>query len=163
MESGGSLVLFASRQQLERVREALPATLVECLLVQGELPVAGDDLRHRTRVDDSERSVIFGLASFAEGIDLPGDYCRHVIIAKLPFAVPDDPVQEARAEWIQAGGGNAFRTLSLADACLRLVQACGRLLRTEADSGRVTILDRRLISKSYGRELLAALPPFGRD
>jgi len=86
-----------------------------------------------------------------------------VIIAKLPFAVPDDPVQEARAEWIQAGGGNAFRTLSLADACLRLVQACGRLLRTDEDSGRITILDRRLISKSYGRELLAALPPFGRE
>lgn len=162
-ESGGSLVLFASRQQLERVREALPATLVECLLVQGELPVAEIIARHRERVDRREHSVIFGLASFAEGIDLPGDYCRHVIIAKLPFAVPDDPVQEARSEWIQAGGGNAFRTLSLADACLRLVQACGRLLRTEEDSGRVTILDRRLISKSYGRELLAALPPFGRE
>jgi ATP-dependent DNA helicase DinG len=162
-ESGGSLVLFASRQQLERVREALPATLAECLLVQGELPVAEIIARHRERIDRSESSVIFGLASFAEGIDLPGDYCRHVIIAKLPFAVPDDPVQEARSEWIQAGGGNAFRTLSLADACLRLVQACGRLLRTEEDSGRITILDRRLISKSYGRELLAALPPFGRE
>lgn len=163
MESGGSLVLFASRQQLERVRAALPAALSETVLVQGELSVDEIVARHRERVDRGERSTIFGLASFAEGIDLPGDYCRHVIIAKLPFAVPDDPMQEARAEWIQAGGGNAFRTLSLADACLRLVQACGRLLRTETDSGRVTILDRRLVSKGYGRELLAALPPFGRD
>jgi ATP-dependent DNA helicase DinG len=80
----------------------------------------------------------FGLASFAEGVDLPGDYCRHVVIAKLPFAVPDDPVDAALAEWLEAQGRNAFMEISVPDAALRLVQASGRLLRTESDHGRVT-------------------------
>jgi ATP-dependent DNA helicase DinG len=83
-----------------------------------------------------------------------------VIIAKLPFAVPDDPLQAALAEWVESKGGNAFREITLPDAALRLIQACGRLLRHENDRGRVTILDRRLVSKSYGRQLLASLPPF---
>lgn len=161
-ENGGSLVLFASRRQLEAVVEGLDEALVERLLIQGETPVAEIIRRHGERIDRGEESIIFGLASFAEGMDLPGDYCRHVVIAKLAFPVPDDPVQAARAEWIEAQGGNAFRTLSLADTCLRLIQSCGRLLRTETDSGRVTILDNRLLTKGYGRELLNALPPFRR-
>ena len=160
VENGGSLVLFSSRRQLEAVVEGVDEVLAERLLVQGAVPVAEIIRRHRERIDRGETSVIFGLASFAEGMDLPGDYCRHVVIVKLPFPVPDDPIQAARAEWIEVQGGNSFRTLSLADTCLRLIQACGRLLRSEEDSGRVTILDSRLLSKSYGRELLAALPPF---
>lgn len=161
-ETGGSLVLFASRRQLEAVVEGLDPALVERLLIQGEVPVAEIIRRHCERIDRGEKSIIFGLASFAEGMDLPGDYCRHVVIAKLAFPVPDDPIQATRSEWVAAQGGNAFRTLALADTCLRLVQSCGRLLRTETDSGRVTILDNRLLSKSYGRELLNALPPFRR-
>ena len=161
-ESGGSLVLFASRRQLEAVAEGVDRDLAERLLIQGEVPVPEIIRRHRERIDRGETSTIFGLASFAEGMDLPGDYCRHVVIAKLAFPVPDDPIQAARAEWLESQGGNAFRTLSLADTCLRLIQSCGRLLRTEADSGRVTILDNRLLTKGYGRELLGALPPFRR-
>ncbi|MGK2913079.1 MAG: ATP-dependent DNA helicase DinG [Porticoccaceae bacterium] len=159
----GALVLFASRYQLEEVAAKLADTLGERLLVQGRLTINEIVRRHRARIDSGLGSVIFGLASFAEGMDLPGDYCRHVIIAKLPFAVPDDPVHAALAEWIEAGGGNAFRELSLPDASLRLTQACGRLIRTETDTGRVTILDKRLLTKAYGRQLIAALPPFRRE
>ena len=107
--------------------------------------------------------MIFGLASFAEGVDLPGDYCRHVVIAKIPFAVPDSPLQAALAEWVEAQGRNAFMEISVPDAALRLVQASGRLLRTESDTGRVTLLDRRIISKRYGRAILDSLPPFRRE
>ncbi|MBQ0719405.1 MAG: ATP-dependent DNA helicase DinG [Gammaproteobacteria bacterium] len=157
---GGVLVLFASRRQMEELVDALADDLPWQLLVQGELSTAEIVSRHRARIDQGERSVIFGLASFAEGMDLPGAYCQHVIIAKLPFAVPDDPLQAALAEWVESKGGNAFREITLPDAALRLIQACGRLLRHEDDRGRVTILDRRLVSKSYGRQLLASLPPF---
>jgi len=157
---GGVLVLFSSRRQMEELADAVADDLPWQLLVQGELSTAEIVSRHRATIDQGERSVIFGLASFAEGMDLPGAYCEHVIIAKLPFAVPDDPIQAALAEWVESKGANAFREITLPDAALRLIQACGRLLRHENDRGRVTILDRRLVSKSYGRQLLASLPPF---
>ncbi len=159
----GSLVLFASRRQMGEVAGAIAQSLPGQLLIQGELSVAEMVKRHQFAVDEGRNSVIFGLASFAEGMDLPGRYCTHVVIAKLPFAVPDDPLQEALTEWIEATGGNAFRELTLPDASLRLIQACGRLLRNESDTGRVTILDSRLLHKSYGRQLLDALPPFRRQ
>lgn len=159
----GSLVLFASRYQMEEVAAQVGRRLGEQVLVQGALTTGEILRRHRARIDGGAGSVIFGLASFAEGMDLPGDYCRHVVIAKLPFAVPDDPIHAALAEWIEAGGGNAFRELSLPAASLRLTQACGRLIRTETDTGRITILDRRLLTRAYGRDLLAALPPFRRE
>jgi ATP-dependent DNA helicase DinG len=104
-----------------------------------------------------------GLASFAEGVDLPDDYCRHVVIAKLPFAVPDDPVDQAMAEWAEAQGRNAFFDIAVPDAALRLVQACGRLIRHERDYGRITLLDRRVITRRYGQRLLDSLPPFRRE
>ena len=133
------------------------------VLMQGKYS-NGEILRlHRKRIDRGDGSVIFGLSSFAEGIDLPGDYCRHVVVVKLPFSVPKDPLMEARSEWIEAMGGNAFFDIALPSASLRLNQACGRLLRKETDSGLVTILDRRIISKSYGSKLLDALPPFSVD
>ena len=155
-------MLFSSRRQMDEVAETIREDLPGQLLVQGELSISEMVNRHRQAVDDGQGSVIFGLASFAEGMDLPGNYCKHVVIAKLPFAVPDDPLQAAMAEWIESQGGNAFRELTLPGASLRLIQACGRLLRNESDTGRVTILDRRLLSKSYGRQLLDSLPPFRR-
>ena len=94
---------------------------------------------------------------------MPGDYCQHVVIAKIPFAVPDDPVEAALAEWIEARGGNPFMEIAVPDASLRLIQACGRLLRNEQDRGQVTILDRRLVTQRYGKALLNSLPPFRRQ
>ena len=160
---GGALVLFSSRRQMETVYEALPGTWRNRILMQGQKSRQQLLEIHRETIDGGGRSVLFGLASFAEGLDLPGDYCRHVVIAKLPFAVPDDPIEAALAEWIEAKGGNAFMQITVPDAALKLVQACGRLLRAESDSGTVTLLDRRVVTRRYGRAILDSLPPFTRQ
>jgi ATP-dependent DNA helicase DinG len=156
----GSLVLFASRRQMSDVHAGLPAEWRDRILMQGDHSKHELLRRHRDALDAGEGSVIFGLASFSEGVDLPGHYCRHVLIAKIPFAVPDSPLEAALSEWVESRGGNAFMEIAVPDAALRLVQACGRLLRTETDTGRVTICDRRLVTRRYGQALLAALPPF---
>ena len=155
----GALVLFTSWRQLERVHDGLPADFRERVLCQGQLPKQEIVRRHKAAVDQGQPSCIFGLASFAEGMDFPGAYCTHVVIAKLPFAVPDEPVAATLAEWVERQGGNAFQQISLPEAALRMAQMAGRLLRTEADTGQVTVLDRRLLTKGYGKRLLKALPP----
>lgn len=159
----GTLVLFSSRRQMEQVYEALSGDLQKQIIMQGQFSNREMVRLHKERVDQGRTSVLMGLASFAEGVDLPGDYCRHVVIAKLPFAVPDDPLHEALSEWVEEQGGNSFFDISLPIASLRLIQSCGRLLRTESDSGAVTILDKRLVTKRYGGQLLNALPPFRRE
>lgn len=163
METFGVLVLFSSRRQMEQVFERLDSSLRCRILLQGELSRQEIVQTHKRRIDAGEGSVIFGLASFAEGVDLPGDYCRHVIIAKIPFAVPDDPVEESLAEWISNAGGNPFMELAVPDAAQKLVQACGRLLRHEEDSGDISLLDRRIVTKRYGKAILDSLPPFRRE
>jgi ATP-dependent DNA helicase DinG len=159
----GSLVLFSSRRQMLEVYQGLSGELGESILMQGDYSKQEILRRHREMIDSGEGSVIFGLASFAEGVDLPGDYCRHVVIAKIPFAVPDSPLEAALAEWVEAQGRNAFMEISVPDAALRLVQASGRLLRTETDTGRVTLLDRRILTRRYGSAILDSLPPFQRQ
>ncbi|RFA28513.1 hypothetical protein CAI21_11600 [Alkalilimnicola ehrlichii] len=158
----GTLVLFASGWQLDAVYQQLPTSLQAHILRQGELPKAAILQRHRELIEGGAGSAIFGLASFTEGVDLPGDLCRHVIVAKIPFAVPDSPVEATLSDWLESRGRNPFLEITVPDASLKLIQACGRLIRSEADSGRVTLLDRRLLTKPYGRQLLDALPPFRR-
>ncbi|WP_144982488.1 ATP-dependent DNA helicase DinG [Halomonas sp. C22] len=162
-EDEAVLVLFSSRAQLRAVEKVLPEALKERLLAQDALPKRELIERHRAAVDSGKGSIIFGLASFAEGIDLPGDYLTHVVITRLPFAVPDDPVGATLAEWIESQGGNSFMRISVPDASIKLVQACGRLIRKENDRGVITLLDRRVITRRYGQALLDALPPFRRD
>lgn len=159
-EQKGSLVLFSSRKQMEEVFYQLPKNFREKILMQGELSKQAMLVEHKKCIDNDHHSILFGLASFAEGVDLPGDYCSHVIIAKLPFAVPDDPIEASLSEWIEEKGGNAFMDITVPDAAMKLVQACGRLLRKESDSGKITILDRRLITKRYGKLLLNCLPGY---
>ena len=159
----GSLVLFSSRRQMQDVYQGVSANFGERLLMQGDYSKQEILRRHREAIDEGRGSVIFGLASFAEGVDLPGDYCRHVVIAKIPFAVPDSPLEAALAEWVEAQGRNAFMEISVPDAALRLVQASGRLLRTEQDTGRVTLMDRRILTRRYGSAILDSLPPFRRE
>ena len=155
-----ALVLFNSWWQFNAVVASLPDDLRDKCRLQGEVSKQRLLQDHTGAIDEGEASYLFGLASFAEGVDLPGDYCRHVIMARIPFAVPDDPVDQAVAEWLENQGRNPFMEMSLPDASLRLVQACGRLIRNESDHGRITLLDRRILTRRYGESLLAALPPY---
>ncbi|CAA0114167.1 putative ATP-dependent helicase DinG [BD1-7 clade bacterium] len=158
----GVLVLFSSRRQLQDVYDLLDATWQSKTLCQSHMSKQKLLEEHRTAIDNGHQSILFGLASLAEGVDLPGEYCSHVIIAKIPFSVPSDPVDAALAEWLEGQGRNAFMEISLPEASQRLVQACGRLIRTEKDGGQVTLLDKRIVTKRYGRQILNALPPFHR-
>jgi ATP-dependent DNA helicase DinG len=108
------------------------------------------------RVGDA---VLFGTSSFWEGVDVPGDALKHVIITKLPFEVPNHPVVEARHHEIQRRGGNPFMERTVPEAIIKLKQGFGRLIRTKADNGTVAILDHRVLTKAYGRYFLRALPP----
>ena len=164
LDSGeGSLVLFSSRRQMLEVYQGLSGELGERILMQGDYSKQEILRRHREAIDEGRAVLSLDWQAFAEGVDLPGDYCRHVVIAKIPFAVPDSPLEAALAEWVEAQGRNAFMEISVPDAALRLVQASGRLLRTEQDTGRVTLMDRRLLTRRYGRAILDSLPPFRRQ
>lgn len=158
----GCLVLFSSRKQMLDVFNGLSSSYQNSILLQNYLSKQELIKQHKIKIDQGKTSILFGLASLAEGLDLPGQYCEHVIIAKIPFAVPNDPIEASLAEWIEQRGGNAFMEITVPDASLRLIQACGRLIRTEQDKGIITLLDRRIINKSYGKALLNALPPFKR-
>ncbi|MGS0679765.1 ATP-dependent DNA helicase DinG [Shewanella sp. 125m-7] len=157
-----SLVLFASYWQMEKVADLVEGKIKTGLLIQGTLPRQEILKQHKARCDEGKPSIIFGTGSFSEGLDLPGDYLTNLIITKLPFAVPTSPVEQAHSEYIKIKGGNPFMQLTIPDASRKLVQSCGRLLRKELDYGRISILDRRLVTKRYGKSLLDALPPFRR-
>ena len=160
---GAVLVLFTSWRQMRRVEELLDTALLPSVIIQGEKSKQAMLSAHKARIDQGQSSVLFGLASFAEGVDLPGNYLKDVIITKLPFSVPDDPVDATLAEWVESRGGNAFQEISVPAASIKLTQAAGRLLRTEEDSGRVVLLDRRVVTRRYGQALIDALPPFARN
>ncbi|MBH5954039.1 ATP-dependent DNA helicase DinG, partial [Neisseria meningitidis] len=161
-EAIGTLVLFSSRKQMQDVALRLPEEYLPLLLVQGELPKAVLLQRHHQAIAEGKASIIFGLDSFAEGLDLPGTACVQVIIAKLPFAMPDNPIEKTQNRWIEQRGGNPFIEITVPEAGIKLIQAVGRLIRTEQDYGRVTILDNRIKTQRYGQQLLAGLPPFKR-
>ena len=161
-QQSASLVLFSSYKQMNLVAEQLRAK-GQSLLVQGEASRQALLQLHKQKCDGQQASVLFGTGSFAEGLDLPGAYLTNLIITKLPFAVPTSPVEAAMAEWITLRGGNPFMQLTLPEASRKLIQACGRLLRSETDHGRIVLLDNRLLSRRYGSALLNALPPFRRE
>jgi ATP-dependent DNA helicase DinG len=156
----GTLVLFTSRRQMEDVANRIAAPHSERILMQGQLTKAEIICEHKKRIDRGESSVIFGLASFSEGVDLVDRYCTHVVIAKLAFQVPDDPVLRTLSNWVTRRGGNPFMEISVPDTARKLEQSIGRLIRTEADRGQITIFDPRLWDTRFGKAILRGLPPF---
>ncbi|MCG6201240.1 ATP-dependent DNA helicase DinG [Psychromonas antarctica] len=155
-----NLVLFASYWQMNLVADQLSKKYADALLIQGNLSRTKMIEAHKLRCDQGLTSILFGTGSLSEGLDLPGPYLTNLIITKLPFAVPNSPVEEAHSEWIKAQGGNPFMQLSVPETSKKLIQACGRLIRQENDTGQIIILDKRVKTKRYGKGLLDALPPF---
>jgi ATP-dependent DNA helicase DinG len=160
--NAGNLVLFTSRAKLERVLQKLPIDKVRKVRAQGSLGKTQLIAEHVADVESGKGSTLFGLASFGEGLDLPGKLCETVVITQLPFAVPTDPVGATYAEWLESRGRNPFIEVSIPEATRLLTQYCGRLIRNESDTGRIVLLDRRVVTKRYGAGMLRALPPFRR-
>jgi ATP-dependent DNA helicase DinG len=158
---GGMFVLFTSHREVRQLAAELRARGVER---RWPLLVHGDENRDAllARFRDAGRAILLGTASFWEGVDVPGDALRGLVIAKLPFRVPTEPVTAAQCEAIQARGGDPFAEYMLPHASLRLKQGFGRLIRTGTDRGVVVIADPRIVTKRYGRGLLEALPPATR-
>jgi ATP-dependent DNA helicase DinG len=154
---GGAFLLFTSHRALGQAAVRLRGVLPEAwpLLIQGEAP--REQLLGRFR--KSGHAVLLGTASFWEGVDVQGSALRLVVIDKLPFASPDDPIVRARVQHLRTTGGQPFRDYQLPEAALALKQGVGRLIRSEEDEGVVVICDPRLSSRGYGRSMLACLPP----
>jgi ATP-dependent DNA helicase DinG len=156
----GALVLFTSRVQMKVAVDALGADLQPLVLVQGQMSRQRLMASHQARVESGQASIIFGMQSFGEGMDLPGALCETVLITKLPFASPSDPVEEARAEWLKRQGRNPFDELVVPATGIRLLQWTGRAIRTEDDQARVLCYDKRLLGTAYGRRMLQGLPAY---
>lgn len=157
------LMLFVSKRQMDAFLNALPPHLREITLAQGEDTRHSLVNRHKAIVDVGKQSLLVGVSSFSEGLDLQGQYLTFVGIAKVPFANQNDPISEKEAEYIVNNGGNAFANIALPDASKALNQAVGRLIRSVRDTGEVAIFDSRLTNKQYGGQLLDSLPPFHRE
>ncbi len=158
LSRGRAFLLFSSRRMLDRAYELMSPHLPYPLLKQGDMT----RLELTKRFREEEGAVLFGLKSFWEGVDIAGEALSLVVIDKLPFDPPDDPVHEARVAMMKAAGENWFGTYVLPQAVLRLKQGIGRLLRTREDRGVMAILDTRLHTKGYGKVVLDALPPARR-
>ncbi|MCA9737359.1 MAG: helicase [Gemmatimonadetes bacterium] len=158
LSGGGVLALFTSHRSLRKVAELLRAAGIESrwpLFVQGD----GDRSRLLDAFRDARNGVLLGTASFWEGVDVPGDPLRALLLEKLPFRVPSEPITAARLEALEAAGRNSFQEFMLPHAALRLKQGFGRLIRSRSDRGAVVLLDSRVLTRRYGRALRAALPP----
>ena len=152
---GGAFVLCTSTRAMKGIHRALMSRVKQPLLVQGEMP------KHLllSKFRAAEHAILVATMSFWEGVDVPGHALRLVILDKIPFAVPSEPVVAARCAQIEREGGNPFAQYSVPIAAITLKQGFGRLLRTQKDAGIVAILDKRMITKGYGKSLMSSLPP----
>ena len=156
--AGRAFVLFTSYRTLKNCSARLSSWFSEQNIA---LYCQGDGLPRSQMLDKFRKepaAVLFGADSFWQGVDVPGDALQNVIITKLPFSVPDQPLLEARVESIRARGGNPFMEYQVPEAIIKLKQGFGRLIRSSQDTGQVVILDPRVRTKPYGRLFLASLP-----
>jgi len=155
ISGGRALVLFTSFKGMDSVAEYLQERLPYPVLVQGTASRTRLLNRFREEID----SVLLAVASFWEGVDIPGESLSSVIIDKLPFEVPSDPIVQARMQAITNDGGNPFFDLQVPRAVLALRQGMGRLMRSSRDCGMIAVMDTRLFSKRYGSVFLKSMPP----
>jgi ATP-dependent DNA helicase DinG len=158
MTGGGAFILCTSTRQMRTLHDLLRPKIKLPLMIQGERP------KHMllSKFRSSGKAVLVATMSFWEGVDVPGWALRLVVLDKIPFAPPDDPVVAARCARMDREGGNGFSQYSIPSAAMTLKQGFGRLIRSQRDAGIVAILDRRIIKKGYGKALLASLPPARR-
>jgi ATP-dependent DNA helicase DinG len=159
---GGTLVLFTSNAMLQSTYARVKDSIADpdyTLMAQG-IDGNRDQLLDRFRTD--QRSILFGTSSFWEGIDVPGPALETLIITRIPFEVPTDPIVQARMEYIEKLTGNGFMNYTLPEAIIRLRQGFGRLIRSSQDRGMMLLMDMRLLKKSYGRRILESLPAQAR-
>lgn len=158
MTKGKAFVLFTSRAMLRKTAEGMAAWFEE----QGIRLLVQDKGNSRTRLlrefKEDRDSVLFGTDSFWQGVDVPGEALSNVILTRLPFSVPDEPLFEARCERIKELGGEPFRELQLPEAILKFRQGVGRLIRSREDRGQIAVLDGRILSRTYGKSFLKILP-----
>jgi ATP-dependent DNA helicase DinG len=155
---GRAFVLFTSYRDMQQVGGAMEQFFVKKnlnLLMQGRDAPRSKLLE---QFKSTSRSVLFGTDSFWGGVDVPGEALSNVIITRLPFAVPDHPLIEAKLELIEQRGGDPFTEYSLPEAILKFRQGVGRLIRTKSDKGIIVILDNRIVTRPYGRAFMQALP-----